>query len=96
VVRTFWLLHLTAYRLTGGGFGLSRPVAGLRDRANQHGAEWAAGNVVDPWLRVIIAARAGSAAAIAIDADLVQEDVADAIQGRMVGDTGFEPVTSRM
>jgi deazaflavin-dependent oxidoreductase (nitroreductase family) len=28
VVRTFWLLHRAAYRLTGGGFGLSRPVAG--------------------------------------------------------------------
>jgi deazaflavin-dependent oxidoreductase (nitroreductase family) len=27
VVRTFWFLHRTAYRLTGGGFGLSRPVA---------------------------------------------------------------------
>ena len=30
VVRTFWLLHRTAYRLTGGGFGLSRPVAGSK------------------------------------------------------------------
>jgi F420H(2)-dependent quinone reductase len=28
VVRTFWFLHRAAYRLTGGGFGLSRPVAG--------------------------------------------------------------------
>jgi len=28
VVRTFWLLHRAAYRITGGGFGLSRPVAG--------------------------------------------------------------------
>jgi deazaflavin-dependent oxidoreductase (nitroreductase family) len=28
VVRTFWLLHRTAYRLTGGRFGLSRPEAG--------------------------------------------------------------------
>jgi deazaflavin-dependent oxidoreductase (nitroreductase family) len=28
VVRTFWLLHRTAYRLTGGKFGLSRPEAG--------------------------------------------------------------------
>jgi hypothetical protein len=33
VVRTFWLLHRAAYRLTGGGFGLCRPVAGEeRDR----------------------------------------------------------------
>ncbi len=30
VVRTFWLLHRTAYRLTGGGFGLSRPVPGSK------------------------------------------------------------------
>jgi deazaflavin-dependent oxidoreductase (nitroreductase family) len=28
VVRTFWLLHRAAYRITRGGFGLSRPVAG--------------------------------------------------------------------
>jgi hypothetical protein len=30
VVRTLWLLHRAAYRLTGGGFGLSRPVAGSK------------------------------------------------------------------
>jgi deazaflavin-dependent oxidoreductase (nitroreductase family) len=30
VVRTFWFLHRSAYRLTGGGFGLSRPVAGSK------------------------------------------------------------------
>jgi thioredoxin reductase len=36
---------------------------------------WAAGNVVDPRLQVITSAGAGSAAAIAINADLVQEDV---------------------
>ncbi len=30
VVRAFWLLHRAAYRLTGGGFGLSRPVAGSK------------------------------------------------------------------
>jgi thioredoxin reductase len=37
---------------------------------------WAAGNVVDPRAQVITAAGAGSAAAIAINADLVQDDVA--------------------
>ena len=37
---------------------------------------WAAGNVVDPRAQVITSAGAGSAAAIAINADLVQEDVA--------------------
>ncbi len=30
VVRTFWLLHRMAYRLTGGRFGLSRPKAGSK------------------------------------------------------------------
>lgn len=40
---------------------------------------WAAGNVVDPRAQVITAAGAGSAAAIAINADLVQDDVATAL-----------------
>jgi len=41
---------------------------------------WAAGNIVDPRAQVITAAGAGSAAAIAINADLVEEDVNTAIQ----------------
>jgi thioredoxin reductase len=41
---------------------------------------WAAGNVVDPRAQVITAAGAGSAAAIAINADLVQEDLGLALQ----------------
>ena len=41
---------------------------------------WAAGNVVDPRAQVITSAGAGSAAAIAINADLVQEDVEIALQ----------------
>jgi thioredoxin reductase len=41
---------------------------------------WAAGNVVDPRDQVITSAGAGSAAAIAINADLVQDDVARAMQ----------------
>ena len=40
---------------------------------------WGAGNVVDPRAQVITAAGAGSAAAIAINADLVQEDIACAV-----------------
>lgn len=36
---------------------------------------WAAGNVVDPRAQVITAAGAGSAAAIAVNADLVRDDV---------------------
>ena len=41
---------------------------------------WAAGNVVDPRAAVITAAGAGSAAAIAINADLVEEDVERAVE----------------
>ena len=41
---------------------------------------WAAGNVVDPCAQVITAAGAGSAAAIAIDADLVQDDISAAVR----------------
>lgn len=40
---------------------------------------WAAGNVVDPRAQVITSAGAGSAAAIALNADLVQDDVARAL-----------------
>jgi len=40
---------------------------------------WAAGNVVDPRAQVITAAGAGSAAAIAINADLVLDDVENAV-----------------
>jgi thioredoxin reductase len=41
---------------------------------------WAAGNVVDPRAQVITAAGAGSAAAIALNADLVDDDVRHAVQ----------------
>ena len=40
---------------------------------------WAAGNVANPRAQVITAAGEGSAAAIAINADLVDEDVRDAV-----------------
>jgi thioredoxin reductase len=40
---------------------------------------WAAGNVVDPRAQVITAAGAGSAAAIAINADLVEDDIHSAV-----------------
>lgn len=43
---------------------------------------WAAGNVVDPRAQVITSAGAGSAAAIAVNADLVAEDVARAIDSQ--------------
>ena len=41
---------------------------------------WAAGNVADPRAQVITSAGAGSAAAIAINADLVREDVERAME----------------
>lgn len=50
---------------------------------------WAAGNVVDPRFQVITSAGAGSAAAIAINADLVLDDVLRAVEGRF--DTDGSP-----
>jgi thioredoxin reductase len=41
---------------------------------------WAAGNVVDPRAQIISAAGEGSAAAIAINGDLVDEDVRHALR----------------
>jgi thioredoxin reductase len=47
---------------------------------------WAAGNVVDPRAQVVTAAGMGSAAAIALNADLVEEDVRRAVAAhRQVG-----------
>ena len=51
---------------------------------------WAAGNVVDPRAQVITAAGAGSAAAIALNADLVEDDVRNAVRDL---DHGFLPRT---
>jgi thioredoxin reductase len=45
---------------------------------------WAAGNVVDPRAQVVTAAGAGSAAAIAINADLVRGDVECSVEARRV------------
>ena len=65
------------------GLGCERDAAGFvtvdgSGRTTSPGV-WAAGNVVDPRAQVITAAGAGSAAAIAINADLVQEDVERAV-----------------
>jgi thioredoxin reductase len=49
---------------------------------------WAAGNIVDPRAQVITAAGAGSAAAIAMNADLVDDDVRNAVRDL---DHGFPP-----
>ena len=47
---------------------------------------WVAGNVVDPRAQVITAAGAGSTAAIALNADLVEDDVSDAVHAFTMGD----------
>jgi thioredoxin reductase len=47
---------------------------------------WAAGNAVDARFQVITSAGAGSAAAIAINADLVREDVEQAVEGASPSD----------
>jgi thioredoxin reductase len=60
--------------LDGAGF----PKVDATGRTTTLGV-WAAGNVVDPRAQVITSAGAGSAAAIAINADLVHEDVERAI-----------------
>ena len=52
---------------------------------------WAVGNVVDPRAQVITAAGAGSAAAIALNADLVDDDVRRAVRDL---DHGFTPAAT--
>jgi thioredoxin reductase len=51
------------------------------DRTGRTGVRgvWAAGNAVDPRAQVITAAGAGSAAAIDLNTDLIDEDVRDAL-----------------
>jgi thioredoxin reductase len=61
--------------LDGDGF----PIADRTGRTSVTGV-WAAGNVADPRAQVITAAGAGSAAAIAINADLLEDDVATAMR----------------
>jgi thioredoxin reductase len=54
------------------------PVVDSTGRTSTPGV-WGAGNAVDPRAQVITAAGTGSAAAIAINADLVQDDIALAL-----------------
>jgi thioredoxin reductase len=63
-------------------------VAVDRTGATSVAGVWAAGNVVDPRAQVITAAGAGSAAAIAVNADLVDDDVRTAVRAL---DHGFPP-----
>jgi thioredoxin reductase len=68
------LLAALGCDLDAAGF----PVVDLTGRTSAPGV-WAAGNAADPRAQVITAAGAASAAAIAINADLVQDDVARAL-----------------
>jgi NADPH-dependent glutamate synthase beta subunit-like oxidoreductase len=78
VCRFFWPAH------TGLGCEVDEAGFVTVDATGQTSASgvWAAGNVVDPRAQVITAAGAGSAAAIAINADLVQKDVEVALRRR--------------
>lgn len=63
--------------LPGLGCELDRDGFAIVDRTGRTSVAgvWAAGNVVDPRAQVITSAGAGSAAAIAINADLVDDDI---------------------
>jgi NADPH-dependent glutamate synthase beta subunit-like oxidoreductase len=52
---------------------------------------WVAGNAVDPRAQVITAAGQGSAAAIALNADLVEEDVTRALADDRASHTATTP-----
>lgn len=56
------------------------PVVDRTGRTTIRGV-WVAGNAADPRAQVITSAGSGSAAAIAINADLVQEDIVTAVHG---------------
>jgi thioredoxin reductase len=60
--------------LDGAGF----PAVDATGRTSVPGV-WAAGNLADPRAQIVTSAGAGSAAAIAINADLVQEDTERAV-----------------
>jgi thioredoxin reductase len=53
---------------------------------------WVAGNVADARAQVVTAAGEGSAAAIAINADLVEDDVRNAVRGFAGGVSPSEPI----
>ena len=81
--HTDGLLSGLACELDEAGF----PVVDGTGRTSVSGV-WAAGNVADPRAQVITSAGAGSAAAIAINVDLVQEDVRNALGVRNADEDG--------
>jgi thioredoxin reductase len=68
--------------LTGLGCDIDETGWAVKDGTGQTTVPgvWIAGNVANPRAQVITAAGEGSAAAIAINADLVDEDVRNAVQ----------------
>src|SRR5438067_3846 len=56
---------------------------------------WAAGNVVGPRAQVIASAGSGNAAGVAINADLVDEDVRNALQRATVSTAPVQEVEFR-
>ncbi|RBQ18905.1 thioredoxin reductase [Spongiactinospora rosea] len=68
--------------LTGLGCAMDDKGWVIADRTGRTGMPgvWAAGNVIDPRAQVITAAGMGSAAAFALNADLVDEDVRRAVE----------------
>jgi hypothetical protein len=57
---------------------------------------WAAGNAIDPRAQVIASAGAGNAAAIAINTDLVQDDVDRAVSMQVHSDGSNKPSNSSL
>ena len=76
--------------LDGAGF----PVVDAAGRTSVSGV-WAAGNLADPRAQVVTSAGAGSAAAIAINADLVQQDAERAVDDLGNGDGAFSAAMMR-
>ena len=74
-----WLGHIVIDLGLGDGL---RTADGWRRGRTSIAGVWAAGIAVDPRFQVITSAGAGSAAAIAINADLVLDDVARAVAAR--------------
>ncbi len=70
------------------------PVVDSTGRTSVRGV-WAAGNATNPRAQVITAAGEGSATAIAINADLVEEDVHIALTTFRTGEPPAQPLTQR-
>ena len=77
--------------LAGLGCAVGEPGFVMTDASGRTSTDgvWAAGNAVNPRAQVITSAGAGSAAAIAINADLVAEDAERAVQARQHAEVPF-------